>query len=121
MIDHINIPVSDLTAARAFYDAVLTPLGYACIAEDGDAVGYGHDNWSFGIVQADAPVTPLHIAFTAPSREAVTAFHTAALKAGGTCNGVPGARPQYGTSYFAAFITDPDGHNIEAVARGAAC
>ena len=121
MIDHINIFVSDLTTACAFYDTVLAPLGYGCIAEDRDAMGYGVDSWNFGIVQANGPVTPLHIAFTAPSREAVEAFHASALNAGGQCNGAPGARPEYGAGYFAAFITDPDGHNIEAVLRGAAC
>lgn len=103
--------------SRAFYDAVLSAFGWAAIIEDGDAIGYGSDTWVFGLVPARGTVDPLHFAFKAQSRNQVDAFYTSGIDAGGTCNGAPGLRPQYGPGYYAAFLTDPDGHNIEAVFR----
>ncbi|WP_298357292.1 VOC family protein [uncultured Litoreibacter sp.] len=118
MIDHMNLPVTNVHDARGFYDAVLATLGVAMVAEDGDAVGYGaQQEWSFGLVPATGAIEPLHVGFSAASVAEVDAFHAAALAAGGTCNGAPGDRPQYGAGYYAAYILDPDGHNIEAVIR----
>ncbi len=118
MIDHMNLPVKDVQTARGFYDQVLATLGVAMVAEDGDAVGYGaQQDWSFGLVPSAGRTEPLHVAFSASSAAEVDAFHAAALAAGGTCNGAPGERPEYGAGYYAAYILDPDGHNIEAVTR----
>lgn len=118
MIDHFNLPVGDLAASTSFYDAVLASLGYSQIAQDGDAIGYGINHWAFGIVQTRGKISPLHCAFIAPSPEAVIAFYKTALQHKAIGHGSPGARPQYGKAYFAAFVRDADGHNIEAVYRG---
>jgi len=117
MIDHFNLPVRDMGASRAFYDAVLGALGVGVLIEDGEAVGYGVDRWAFGLVP-DPVSAPLHVAFRAESRAAVDAFHHAGLAAGGRCNGAPGLRPEYGGGYYACYLHDPDGHNVEAVIRG---
>lgn len=116
-LDHITIPVADLARAERFYGAVLAPLGMTLIAQDGDAVGFGRSSWVFGVYEAPV-AAPLHLAFTASSRTEVEAFHTAGLAAGATCNGPPGLRTQYGAGYFAAYLTCPDGNNVEAVWRG---
>src|SRR5689334_25411889 len=87
---------------------------------DGDAVGFGADTWAFGIVAAKLPLPHLHLACRATSREAVDQFFQAALIAGGRSNGSPGIRTAYDPSYYAAFVLDPDGHNIEAVCRNTA-
>src|SRR5207237_5876133 len=71
VIDHFNLPVSDLARSRRFYEAVLSPLGFQPLMEDGDAVGFGNDTWAFGIVLLRGPVPTLHLAFTASSRSAV--------------------------------------------------
>ncbi len=118
IIDHVNLPVSDLDRSKQFYDAVLLTLGYRVVAEDGPAVGYGRNAWHFGIEQLDQGFPALHLAFAAPSREQVDAFYQAALAHGAMSNGAPGDRPLYGDRYYAAFVNDPDGHNIEAVFRG---
>lgn len=111
----------------AFYDAVLGPLGYQRVwadlrpGESDQAVGYGRagEGDKFAIkLRAHgqlAPGTGFHLAFAAPSREAVRAFHAAALVHGGRDNGAPGLRPDYGPNYYAAFVLDPDGYPIEAV------
>ncbi|MEM1383510.1 MAG: VOC family protein [Pseudomonadota bacterium] len=118
MIDHITLPVSDLARSAAFYDAVLAVLGDFDRYDDEDAVGFGNGTWEFGV--ALGLVAPVHLALTAAGPNAVRAFYAAALAAGGRCNGAPGLRPQYGSGYYAAFVRDPDGHNIEAVHRGVA-
>jgi catechol 2,3-dioxygenase-like lactoylglutathione lyase family enzyme len=124
MIDHVSIEVSDLARARAFYDAALAPLGYARRFDLDDASGYGlpltaplkEQALPFWIGRAEGVVAANgHVCFTAPSRDAVVAFHRAALAAGGRDNGKPGLRPQYHANYYAAFIIDPDGNRIEAV------
>lgn len=117
MIDHFNLPVSDMTASRSFYDAVLGALGVGVLVEDGGAVGYGADRWAFGLVP-DPLGASLHVGFRAESRAAVDAFYDAGLAAGGTSNGAPGLREQYGSGYYACYLHDPDGHNVEAVFRG---
>jgi catechol 2,3-dioxygenase-like lactoylglutathione lyase family enzyme len=119
MFDHVSIGVRDLARARQFYDAALRPLGYACLSEGADALGYGRGKIALWIGKAARPVPPdpgsnLHFCFAALRREAVDAFHAAALGAGGTDNGAPGLRPDYGADYYAAFAVDPDGYRIEA-------
>src|SRR5687767_12609454 len=109
MIDHFNLPVSDLARSRSFYESVVEPLGFRVIAEDGQAIGFGAESWGFGIVASQPPISPLHIAFVAASREAVDGFYAAALSRGGRSNGPPGLRPAYDPDYYAAFIVDPDG------------
>lgn len=117
MLDHITLAVADFYTARAFYDGALAPLGIMRLYADGDlAAGYGRDGKAFfWIAQQDQPPTQAHIAFAAPDKEAVAAFYEAALAQGGRDNGAPGPRPQYHDRYFAAFIFDLDGNNIEAV------
>lgn len=120
MIDHVNLPVSDYPRAKHFYTAVLGALGHPPLFEDGDALGFGADAWRFGIVAASAPVQPLHLAFAAADRAGVDRFHQTALAAGARDNGAPGVRADYDPHYYAAYVIDADGHNIEAVYRGAA-
>jgi len=124
MIDHIGFAVSDLTASRAFYDAALAPLGIAPVmtvtpeqtASGGTATGYGKgENAFFWIGDNERVGQGTHVAFTADSRAEVDAFHLAALAAGGRDNGPPGIRAHYHPNYYAAFVFDPDGSNIEAV------
>ncbi len=118
VIDHVNIPVSDLRRAGVFYERVLAVLGLEILHSDAGVVGFGAQHWILGLELG--AVTPLHLAFVAQSPDQVDAFHAAAMKAGARDNGAPGARPQYGPGYYAAFILDPDGHNLEAVFRGGA-
>jgi predicted lactoylglutathione lyase len=117
MIDHCNLPVSDLAKSRAFYEAVLATLEFPLLAIDADAAGFGCDSWAFGIVQAELPISRIHVAFKACSHAAVKAFYDAALRAGAQSNGLPGFRPHYGPTYYSAFVYDLDGHNVEAVCR----
>ncbi len=119
MIDHISIGVRDVTRAKEFYDAVLGPVGYACLSESDESLGYGKERAAFWIIASQSPVPPdprsgLHFCFVAPTRASVDAFHRAALGHGGHDNGKPGLRADYGENYYAAFIVDPDGYRIEA-------
>jgi catechol 2,3-dioxygenase-like lactoylglutathione lyase family enzyme len=125
MIDHTGIGVADVARSAAFYDATLSALGLRRVAQlpekDGaDAVGYGVDYPVFWIDRFHPHGVKQHTAFVARSRAAVDAFHAAALKANGTDNGPPGLREDQGypRGYYAAFVLDPDGNNIEAVFRG---
>jgi catechol 2,3-dioxygenase-like lactoylglutathione lyase family enzyme len=122
-IDHVDIRVSDLAASSAFYEAALAPLGFHPSAQRTDPAGaaaiiYGGE---FAIHTPssepgqDVVTTGAHIAFTAMSREAVAAFHAAALAHGGRGIGDPGPRDVYSPGYYGAFVLDPDGNNIEAV------
>lgn len=122
MLDHIGVDVSDLKTSRAFYEAALAPLGYRVIQElsaeqtgANSIVMFGIEAPEFVIAEDKAPGLGNHFAFRAETRAAVDAFHAAALKAGGRNNGGPGLRPNYGPTYYAAFVLDPDGFNIEAV------
>ena len=119
MFDHVSIGVSDLARAKRFYDAALRPLGYVCLNEGTDALGYGRDKVALWIGKSERPVPPdtrsnLHFCFAASTREAVDAFHAGALSAGGADNGAPGLRLDYAADYYAAFAIDPDGYRIEA-------
>lgn len=117
MIDHFNLPVRDLGRSRRFYELSLAPLGFHFILQDGEAVGFGADSWRFGIVATPPPFPKLHLAFTAGSWADVDRFFEAATSAGAEPNGRPGIRAHYDPEYYAAFVLDPDGHNIEAVCR----
>lgn len=124
MLHHISLGVGDLAVAGRFYDAALGALGYRRVFEDDTAIGYGliddqdllclklHD-------QAAAPGAGFHLAFTAGTRGQVDAFHRAAMANAGIDNGAAGLRPDYGDTYYAAFVIDPDGHRIEAVTKQA--
>lgn len=123
MIDHLVIHVSNLQASRAFYAAVLTPLGMRVRKELDDGVLFGaiepvegeDPDGEFCLVQAEVPRERPHFAFRARTREQVDRFYHAALAAGGVDNGQPGLRPRYHADYYAAFVRDPDDYNIEAV------
>ncbi len=119
MIDHITVAVSYLTKSRLFYERAFVPLGYT--------LSFGKENvfWAFDIgngclfeiQQADSapPLTRIHVAFRAKNRADVDAFYQSALAAGARDNGAPGPRPDYAPDYYACFILDPDGYNIEAM------
>ena len=124
MLDHIVINVSDLECSKTFYIATLAPLNYVLIKEFEEAVSFGAtaghgiskdpggDLW----IAKGVPQSPrIHFAFSAVSRSAVEKFYDCALVAGGKDNGPPGIRAHYHKNYYAAFILDPDGYNIEAV------
>jgi catechol 2,3-dioxygenase-like lactoylglutathione lyase family enzyme len=117
MYDHIGLRVKDLDAAARFYEAVLAPLGFVAGSSGEGYAGFG---------PKDAPAlwlhahkggagTGAHVCFSAPSRAAVDKFHAEGLKAGARDNGKPGLRTDYGPKYYAAFIVDLDGNNVEAV------
>lgn len=119
-MDHISVPVSDVARARAFYSAALAPLGWTAGGwRDGVYAGFSKPG-SPGLYIHAAPAAPAHVAFRAASEAEVRAFYEAALSAGGADNGAPGPRPDYGPDYFACFVLDPDGHNVEAVLGGVA-
>jgi catechol 2,3-dioxygenase-like lactoylglutathione lyase family enzyme len=113
LIDHIHLRASDLEAAKRFYRAALEALGFTEFREGPDWFSID-ELW---IDQADGPVSKVHLAFQAAGRDQVHAFHSAALAAGGRDNGGPGER-HYHPGYYAAFVLDPDGNNIEAVFHG---
>ncbi len=116
LIDHVHLRVSDVEAAKRFYRAVLATLGRASTGESLRHIAFD-ELW---IDAADEKgVSRVHLAFQAPDRDAVARFHAAGLNMGGTDNGKPGERV-YHPGYYAAFLHDPDGHNIEAVYHGAA-
>jgi catechol 2,3-dioxygenase-like lactoylglutathione lyase family enzyme len=116
VLDHVGIRVSDFEQSKRFFAEALSPLGYELIMEPSvSAAGFGRRGKpDFWIGQGD-PGQPVHIAFAASDRASVDAFHEEALAAGGRNNGGPGLRPEYHQSYYAAFVFDPDGNNIEAV------
>ena len=125
MIDHIGINARDFEASRRFYDAALKPLGLTTIMEvtpqetgGFHALGYGAgDKPDFWLGNGDPRGAGAHVAFVASSRAQVDAFHAAALGAGGKDNGAPGLRLDYHPTYYAAFVIDPDGLNVEAVCQ----
>ncbi len=107
----------NLEKSKQFYNQALGPLGVNKLMEiDQASVGYGKEGKAqFWINSEQDIIQPMHAAFSATDRNEVIAFHAAALAAGGKCNGEPALRPHYHSNYFAAYIIDPDGHNIEAV------
>ena len=116
MIDHTAVNVTDLAAAKDFYLKALEPLGYSLVFEVEGFLGFGDGPApSFGVVQR-GPVGGAHVAFRA-DRATVDAFYAAAMEAGGEDNGAPGVRAHYHENYYAAFVRDADGNNIEAVCQ----
>lgn len=122
ILDHVGFCVSDFAASRAFYEKTLKPLGISAIMEvtaeqtGGEAhCGFGTDKPEFWIGTGTPLTGTLHVAFTAQDRKTVDEVYARALAAGGRDNGAPGLRPHYHPDYYAAFMLDPDGHNIEVV------
>ncbi|WP_114560885.1 VOC family protein [Desertihabitans aurantiacus] len=120
MIDHFGIVCADLDRAEAFYDRVLAELGCRRLLDHGVAAGYGSDHPRFWLARAEGEVAPreTHIAFTAADPDQVRRFHAAALAAGAESLHAPRLWPEYHERYFAAFVRDPDGNNVEAVFSG---
>jgi catechol 2,3-dioxygenase-like lactoylglutathione lyase family enzyme len=123
MIDHAGVTISDPKKSRAFYEAALKSIGYSVLMEvpkeytEGRVVlGLGEPpKADFWIVEGKPSGVRNHVAFSAKTRAQVDAFYAAAMGAGGEDNGKPGLRPEYNATYYAAFVRDPDGHNIEVV------
>jgi catechol 2,3-dioxygenase-like lactoylglutathione lyase family enzyme len=122
MLGRISFGFSDLLRSARFYDEALAPLGYVRVWSKQHAIGFGERGGGDRLTlfakpgQATAPGPGFHLAFDAPNPNAVDAFHAAALRAGGQEDcGKPGLRAQYGLTYYAAFVVDPDGHKLEAV------
>jgi catechol 2,3-dioxygenase-like lactoylglutathione lyase family enzyme len=117
MFDHIGLKVKDLDASVRFYTATLGPLGYEVTSQDETAAAFGDKGGSSLWLYADAKLAHslVHIAFRVGERSAVDAFYKEGLKARGRDNGAPGLRRDYSPTYYAAFLFDPDGNNVEAV------
>jgi catechol 2,3-dioxygenase-like lactoylglutathione lyase family enzyme len=119
-IDHISLSVADYDKAKAFYTAALAPLGISALMEfpmdnGSKVVGLGPKGRPFLWINGGEKQVHTHIALRAETRQQVDAFYSAAIAAGGIDNGGPGIREMYHPNYYAAFVLDPDGHNIEAV------
>jgi len=127
MIDHTGVSVRDFEKSKAFYTKALAAIGYALLMEFPAAVtgytdvaGFGEPpKPDFWISQGVPNQPAIHVAFRVDNRATVDAFYQAAMAAGGRDNGAPGLRPHYHEHYYAAFVLDPDGHNIEAVCHQA--
>lgn len=123
VLGHLSFGVRDLALSALFYDAALAPLGMVRVWSSPRGVGYGPEGGNdrlalFPQPDADRPLAAgpgFHLAFHAPTRAAVEAFHAAAVTSGGTCVGPPGLRERYSPTYYAAFVLDPDGHKLEIV------
>jgi catechol 2,3-dioxygenase-like lactoylglutathione lyase family enzyme len=126
LIDHVGFRVSDLAASRRMYEAALAELGFSVLGEgELEGIGYvlfgrGEDD-DFALLTVgnepgrDRVTTGAHVAFIASDEGSVERWHGAAVRQGGIDNGSPGVRPEYSGRYFAAFVLDPDGNNVEAV------
>ncbi len=121
MFDHITITVGDFRCAKAFYEVVLASLGMKSLAgDDKTYCGFGVEKPSFWIAASESPEpvsTSIHVAFVGAGKSQVDAFHRAAMAAGAKDNGAPGYHREYGAGYYAAFVFDLDGNNIETVYR----
>lgn len=117
MIDHVGLHVSDISKGKDFYTKALAPLGYTMMADmpEYNVAGFGEGGKADFWVDGKAIEVTNHVAFAAKDKAAVEAFHAAGIAAGGTDNGAPGYRKEYSPGYYAAFIKDMDGHNIEVV------
>lgn len=123
ILSHASLPVADLARSKRFYDAALAPLGIVCVWSSDRGLGYGPPGrddqlalFPLEVVGGTTASSPpgFHLALRAADPMAVREFHAAAVKHGGTDEGEPGPRPQYGDTYYAAFVRDPDGHKLEA-------
>lgn len=120
IFDHILLTVTNVAKSKQFYASALAPLGITFIKEEDGYVGFGvNGKASFWICSGGDAQAPMHIAFIAPDRKSIDAFHDASIAVGGRDNGKPGLREYYQPNYYGAFVLDPDGHNIEAVCRKA--
>ena len=120
MLDHVSVQCADVAASAGFYDAVLGPLGGARVMDFGTVVGFGTDgkpDFWLGPQQTGTGFRETHLAFTAPSREAVREFLAAAVRAGAEILHEPRVWPEYHAHYYGAFVRDPDGNNVEAVSH----
>ncbi|AQZ53001.1 Glyoxalase-like domain protein [Martelella mediterranea DSM 17316] len=123
IFDHVSLKTTRLADMQRFYEAALAPLGiekkFFIDRPEGGVAGFGRERVELFIIGASGPMpTPLHLAFRARNREEVAVFHAGAVSAGGADNGAPGIRPNYHDAYYAAFVIDPDGNNVEAVFQG---
>jgi len=117
MIDHVSLHVSDFAKAKAFYAAALQPLGYELLMnmDEWQVAGLGANKKPDIWLQADGTKQSTHLALAATGKDMVDGFYKATMAAGGKDNGAPGYRKEYSPGYYAAFIHDMDGHNIEVV------
>ncbi len=117
MYDHIGLKVRDIDASVRFYRAALAPLGHVLGSHDASGASFGPPGepafWLYRAEDAGGP--GVHVAFRAADRATVARFHAEGLSAGGRNNGGPGLRADYSPTYYAAFLLDPDGNNVEAV------
>lgn len=115
MLDHIGLRTRDLPRLERFYEAALAPLGHTKLTAWDGGAGFGSNAPTLWLGVAEGMVSSMHLALNAKSRDEVDGFHAAALAAGARDNGAPGIRINYHPGYYAAFVIDPDGNNIEAV------
>lgn len=120
MYDHIGLRVKDIDTSVRFYEAALAPLGHVLCSRDDACAGFGPKGtpalWLYPSQGSSNPKAPgAHMALRAPSRQAVADFYQSGMQMGGRDNGPPGLRTEYSPTYYAAFLIDPDGNNIEAV------
>ena len=116
MFDHVGLKVKDVAASTRFYAAVLKPLGAVVASQDESGAGFGPPGAPALWLYKDGKAAGgMHLAFSADQRGAVDRFHKEGLQAGGSDNGKPGLRADYSPNYYAAFLIDPDGNNVEAV------
>lgn len=116
MFDHVVFGVSNYEASKMFYLKALAPIGLSIVLEGPLGIELSADGkTSLCLFQTEEKPARLHLAFRADTREQVDEFYRAALEAGGNDNGAPGLRPRYHANYYAAFVIDPDGHNVEMV------
>lgn len=121
VIDHIGVGVRNFETSLDFYTRALAPLGFEPVAlDDADnrSAAFGVQGRDDFWIHEGRPAGRMHVAFQAESRDAVDGFHAAALEAGARDNGAPGLRPAYSDTYYAAYVLDPNGNNIEAVFHG---
>ena len=113
MIDHVGLRTTQFDTLLAFYAAALAPIGYAVMQQFPGAAGLGKDNSDLWIGASETAGSNIHLCLSADDHATVDAFYAAAIAAGGKDNGGPGLRPEYTPTYYAAFIIDPDGNNLE--------
>lgn len=114
-IDHLTLRVRDLELSRKFYEQALAPFGIHIVESSQGPIGFGPEGREDFWIKEGETAAPVHLAFAASDRATVDEFHRAALDAGGRDNGAPGLRPHYHSGYYAAYVIDPDGNNLEAV------
>lgn len=123
LLSHISFGVRSIESSKTFYSAILAPLSLHLVFESKDVLGYGPNedeeilNMFLLTEESQTPSNGFHLAFNAPTRDAVDAFHVAAVANGGTSDGEAGLREHYGKNYYAAFVIDPDGWKLEAVCK----